>query len=514
VRIALVSEGTYPYAIGGVSTWCDQLIRGFPEHRWTMVALTVDGSERPVWPAPHNLGELLAIPIWAEVKPGRAPRGAPADRFAAAYDGLLAAMLTPHDPRSAAATVADSRFLLCLRGIYEYAADGHDPAAAITANPALGQLIDAGRDLRGLRLSLDDAVHTASLLAHLLRPLAAPPPRCDLVHASMNGLSMLVAMAAKWRDGTPVVMSEHGIYLRERYLEYLELDTPRAVRTLLLGFYRSLAGAAYLISDVLAPHSAYNRRWQQQFGADPDRIWTMYNGVEPEQFPVAESEPDHPTVVYLGRINPLKDVHTLIRAFAYVCTRVPGARLRIFGAPGPGDEAYARSCRQLVDDLGLGHAVALEGPVESAVAAYHAATVVTLTSISEGFPVAIVEAMACGRALVCTNVGGVSEAVADAGIVVAPRDHLAVADALTKVLSDHELRHRMATAARARVMQWFTLAESLRAYRRVYDSLTAEPQVALAAPPPAPLRTAATRAARTARPSAVGRFPVPAGDQP
>lgn len=511
MRIALVSEGTYPYAIGGVSTWCDQLIRGFPEYRWEMVALTVDGTEQPVWAAPANLDALHRIPVWGAAGPARSARPEYSARFAAGYDMLLGAMLAGYEIRSSAAAVAQSRFVLGLRAVYEYAEGGGDLCAAITSNAALGQLVDAARRHRGWDVSLAEAAQAADILGHLLGPLAVPPPRCDVVHASMNGLSMLVAMAAKWRDGTPVVMSEHGIYLRERYLEYVESDLTAPVRTLLLGFFRSLAAAGYLIADVLAPHSGYNRRWQQQFGADPDRIWTMYNGVDLDHFPVADAEPAQPTVVYLGRINPLKDVHTLIRAFAGVRTRVPGARLRIFGAAAPADEAYARSCRQLVDDLGLGRTVTFEGPVESPVTAYHAATVVTLTSISEGFPVAIVEAMACGRPLVCTNVGGVSEAVADAGLVVAPRNPGAVAEALVTVLTDHERRRRMAQAARLRVSQWFTLAESLRAYRQVYETVTARPEQIPTAPQPQ--MQPATVASRPVRTRVVGRVPVlPAGD--
>ncbi|NUT32332.1 MAG: GT4 family glycosyltransferase PelF [Hamadaea sp.] len=511
MKIALVSEGTYPYAIGGVSTWCDQLIRGFPEYRWEMVALTVDGTEQPVWSAPDNLDALHQIPVWGAPRPGRPARPGYDARFAAGYETLLAAMLAGYEIRSSAAAVAQSRFVLGLRAVYDYAAGGGDIYAAVTSNAALGQVVDAARRLRGWTVSLAEATQAADILGHLLRPLAVAPPRCDVVHASMNGLSMLVAMAAKWRDGTPVVMSEHGIYLRERYLEYAESDLTPAVRTLLLGFFRSLAAAGYLIADVLAPHSGYNRRWQQQFGADPDRIWTMYNGVDLDRFPVADAEPAEPTVVYLGRINPLKDVHTLIRAFATVGTRVPGARLRIFGAAGPGDEEYADSCRQLVDDLGLGRHITFEGSVESPVTAYHAATVVTLTSISEGFPVAIVEAMACGRPLVCTNVGGVSEAVADAGLVVAPRNPGAVADALVTVLTDDQRRRRMAGAARQRVAQWFTLAESLRAYRRVYETVTTRPELIHAASPPqvfpAPIPVAPARA------RVVGRVPaLPSGD--
>ena len=75
MKIALVSEGTYPYAMGGVSVWCDQLIRGLPDYRWEVIALTVDGSERPAWPAPDNLDEVRSIPLWSYApQVGGAPR--------------------------------------------------------------------------------------------------------------------------------------------------------------------------------------------------------------------------------------------------------------------------------------------------------------------------------------------------------------------------------------------------------------------------------------------------------
>ena len=64
MRIALVSEGTYPFVVGGVSVWCDQLIRGMPQHDWQVVALTVDGAETPLWEQPPNLTTVRKIPLW------------------------------------------------------------------------------------------------------------------------------------------------------------------------------------------------------------------------------------------------------------------------------------------------------------------------------------------------------------------------------------------------------------------------------------------------------------------
>ncbi|WBB80493.1 GT4 family glycosyltransferase PelF [Micromonospora sp. WMMD882] len=485
MRIALVSEGTYPYAMGGVSIWCEQLIRGMPDYRWEVVALTVDGTEKPVFDRPANLDRVHSIPLWGGRPSGRRPQrgtlvpsGRPGAGFVESYEVFLRALVTPlESTRSQAGAVNRSTFLLALRGLFEYAADGGDLSGGVLSNQALGMMLDAWQTLRvdetGPPLTVADALEAAWLIAHMLRPLSAPPVRADIVHSSMNGLATLVGMAATWTYGTPLVLSEHGIYLRERYISYLHDKAPHAVRVLVLSFFRSLAGAAYLITGALAPHSQYNRRWQLHNGADPDRMWTMYNGVDPEEFPPARSEPEVPTISFMGRVDPLKDLHTLIRAFALVRQEIPAARLRIFGGTPAANKVYHESCLTLIDELGLtGHAT-LEGRVGSAVEAYHAGSLVALTSISEGFPYTVVEAMACGRPTVCTNVGGVAEAVGDTGIVVPPRDVAAVAAACVKLLSDTELRLRLGAVARQRVLDRFTLQRSLQAYRDIYDLLVA-----------------------------------------
>ena len=477
MRVALVSEGTYPYAMGGVSIWCEQLIRGIPDYRWEVVALTVDGAERSVFAPPVNLDRVHSIPLWG-ARPGRSGPGAsrPGAAFTESYEVFLRALVTPLEAnQSDQGAASRSLFLLALRGLYEYAAAGGDLSAALLSNEAAAMTLAAWHELRvdetGPAPTVADASQAGWLIEHMLRPLSAPVIEADIVHCSMNGLSTLPAMAAKWRHGTPLVMSEHGIYLRERYISYLHDDASRAVRVLALSFFRSLAGAAYLITDVLAPHSAYNRRWQLHNGADPDRMWTMYNGVEPADFPAATSEPEVPTISFMGRIDPLKDLHTLIRAFALVREQVPAARLRIFGGTPAVNRIYHESCERLVGELGLTGAAVFEGRIGNAVDAYHAGSIVALTSISEGFPYTVVEAMACGRTTVCTNVGGVSEAVGDTGIVVAPRDHAAVAEACVRLLRDDELRHRLGVAARARVLEHFTLSQSLQMYRNVYEGL-------------------------------------------
>jgi glycosyltransferase involved in cell wall biosynthesis len=481
VRIALVSEGTYPFAMGGVSVWCDQLIRGLTQHEWEVVALTVNGAERAVWPAPDNLTAVRTIPLWGPHATLR--RRKPGDAFMTPYADLVASLLKPVATDTDRASADRIRFLNGLKGLHDIA-QREDVAAAMTSGVALSLLMDEWNALYGDGLSLADALDVALLLEHMLRPLFAEPVEADIVHASMNGLSMLVAMAAKWRYGSPVIMSEHGIYLRERYLAYLHQDAPHAVKVLVLSFFRLLAGAGYLVADALAPHSAYNRRWQLQNGADARTMWTMYNGVSPDLFPAAQGEPEVPTIVFMGRIDPLKDLHNLVWAFSLVVAEMPAARLRIFGGTPDENRTYRDSCVKLIEDLALTSSITLEGPVGSPVDAYHAGSIVVLSSISEGFPYSVVEAMACQRTVVCTDVGGVKEAVGRTGLVVPPRNSPALAHACLRLLRDDALRRSLAVDARLRIMEYFTLDHSLMAYSRLYDNLSGDsPETAPASTP-------------------------------
>ncbi|WP_158889499.1 GT4 family glycosyltransferase PelF [Amycolatopsis anabasis] len=467
LRVALVAEGSYPFFPGGVSLWCQQLIHGMPEHTFTAVAITVDGTERGTWPAPDNLAEVVNLPLWGPA-PRRARRRAPA-RFAETHRAFLGALL--------AARPSGDEFAAVLRELFGYGQDGV-LGRALVSNDAVDRLLRAGRDAGLTGLSLRDAVAVADQFEHLLRPLSRPPVRADVCHLAMNGISALVGMTAQWAHGTPVVMSEHGVYLRERYLAAAGEPGSHPAKTLMLRFFRALACAAYRTVDVLAPHSTYNRRWQLYNGADAARMRTMYNGIDPADFPEAGAEPERPTIVFVGRIDPLKDLHTLIRAFALVRERLPDACLRMFGPVPAGNEGYHRGCVRLIDELGLTGAATFEGRVPRQYDAYRAGHLVALTSVSEGFPYTVVESMATGRPQVCTDVGGVSEAVGDAGFVVPPRDHTAVGEACLRLLADAGLRGRLGRLARERVLTEFTLDQWNDAYRAIYADLTRAPEAA------------------------------------
>ncbi len=467
--IALLAEGTYPYHPGGVSVWCDQLVRGLAPHRFAVHAITARPGGTPVWEIPDNVVGIYSVPLW-----GPTPRVARKVRNSSELRSTFRQLAT-----SLFEEGGEDDFLDALRQLF--ALSRQTPVAgALRSTESMEVLLDvmrAGPDDRvciaePAPVTVSDARLALELIEHQLRPLFAPAPEADLCHATANGLSILLALAAKWSRDTPLVMSEHGIYLRERYLSYGHESHSTPLRSIMLQFFKRLTWAGYQIASAIAPGSEYNRQWQETNGAAPERINAIYNGVEVANFVASPCEPEVPTLVWLGRIDPLKDVETLIRSFAKVHDVLPTARLRIFGGASPGNQEYLDRCIALRDSLGLVDSAIFEGRAPSVLEAFHAGHIVLLTSISEGFPYSLIEAMASGMPTVATDVGGVREATGDAGLIVPPKNPEKTAEACLRLLSDADLRHAMGRAARARILSLFTLEQSLAIFGDLYREVT------------------------------------------
>ncbi|GAA2885792.1 hypothetical protein GCM10010472_49980 [Pseudonocardia halophobica] len=467
MKVSLVTEGTYPIQSGGVSGWCEQLIRGLPEVSFEVVALSGSGREPAVFTVPDNVTAVQRIGLWAPPPRDRRVPRAVGSRFAIAYEELLEAMLGD-GPHSAAG------FESAVRALHALAAET-PLVPLLRGQRAVDLFVDVwARHRTGddEALSVGDALAVTELMEHFLRPLGMPVLRTDLVHATANGPGALMGLLAKWAHGTPVLLSEHGVYLRERMLAIRRSGDSRAARAAQIRFFLRLTELCYRHADLVAPVSGFNGRWARRGGAAPERVRTMHNGVDPAALPLLTEEPAEPTIAFVGRIDPLKDIELLVTAFAQVRRAIPAARLRLFGGVPAGNEDYARRCEARVSELGLGDAVTFEGPISPVTEAFRRGHLVVLSSRSEGLPLTIIEAAMSGRATVATDVGGMAEAVGDGGLVVPAGDAPAFAAACIRLLRDHELRHELAGRGRRRALELFTLERFAENFRSVYVSLT------------------------------------------
>ncbi|MGA5869528.1 GT4 family glycosyltransferase PelF [Streptomyces cinereoruber] len=488
-HVTMLTEGTYPHVHGGVSTWCDQLVRGMPEVRFDVLALTGSGREPVTWDLPSNVVRHTAFPLWgpAPVRARRAPRGEERRRFLDTYERLLLSLLDPGTGYDFGTS------------LYELAALARQGrlTAALRSEAALRSLMWTWAmphlPTRAARPTVHDALTATDLLEHALRPLAARISTGGVAHAVSSGLATLPALAAQHFEGVPFLLTEHGIYLRERYLGYRTEKQSWPVKALMLAFYRELNTLGYRKADLITPCNQYNRRWEERGGAPADRIRTVYNGVDPALFPEAGPEPATPTLSWCGRVDPIKDLETLIRAYAICRAELPALRLRLFGPVPAGNEDYLTRMEKLAAELGVTDGVTFEGRVADVPSAYAAGSVVVLSSISEGFPFSLIEAMSCGRVTVSTDVGGVREAVGDTGIVVPPREPAVMAAALSALLRDGARRAELGRLARQRVVDRFTLRRSVDGFRRIYRELAGADPSPRPDPERRPVRAPAVR---------------------
>jgi glycosyltransferase involved in cell wall biosynthesis len=191
------------------------------------------------------------------------------------------------------------------------------------------------------------------------------------------------------------------------------------------------------------------------------------NGVD--QPPAPTPAPANATVVAVGRVDPLKDVHTMLHVAAEVTSRMPEATFRYYGPVTQGQEAYGRSCHELHARLGLGDRFQFMGPTNDPNGVIRDADLVLMTSISEGLPMALLEAMSQARPVVSTGVGGVPEVVRGCGMVAAPGDTHALALSTLTLLRNPQLASELGSRGHARVQRVFARSASLTGYRDLFQ---------------------------------------------
>jgi hypothetical protein len=505
----MTTEGTYPYAAGGVSTWCDALLRNTPEVRYILLPIMMNPHIEARFEPPSNVGAIVNVPLWGIEEPAEF---AAETTFAELYERK----------RGTTDEEIEAEFLPPFRAFLDLVNSGTDPAAF---GRVLVQLEDyfARRDysvtmksrpvwlafVATMQLfarraaaslppdarehqmpSVFDLTECLRWLYRFLIVLTVRVPEVSVTHTTAAAFCGVPCITAKVRRGTPMIVTEHGVYLREQNLFLSRFKRLFFCKQFLLNLITAVVRANYFHADVVAPVCHYNTRWELAHGTPQHKVRVIYNGVDPEVFVAGAKRSGPPHVVATARIDPLKDIETFLRVAARVRETHRDVRFTVFGSVA--DQPYYEKCLALRSELGLDGAVTMGAVAEDVVAAYRDADVVLLTSISEAFPYSVIEAMACERAVVASDVGGVGEAVEECGMLVRPRDVEGFATAVRQLLDDPALRARIGRRARARVLEEFRLDHSIQSYLDLYQRLgQSHPRGAAAQAPdarqPAPL---------------------------
>lgn len=492
--VCLIVEGTYPFVTGGVSAWVDQLIRALPDLSFAILHIAATEEARPpmAYPLPANVIEMTVVGIHGGVE--------------SLPSGVRLAPETWETVRAFHDTMIDGRGADLgglLRVLAPTPESGPSPHDFIHDKPSWN-VVRGLYEARAPSVSFIDYFWTYRF-THLpiFRLMRTQVPKARVYHTVSTGWAGLAAAIVRARSGRPMLLTEHGIYARERRMEidqaewiYAQREAPMSL-SLGAGFFKELwvrlfarlSALTYAHADLIVTIFEGNRRAQIQDGADPQRTVVIPNGIDVERFASLGRESAAPgsfRVGLIGRVVPIKDVKTFIRAVRILAEAAPGTTAKVVG-PTDEDPEYVAECRALVASLGLQERIEFTGRADVQ-QHYQRLDALVLTSVSEGLPLVVLEAAAAGIPVVASDVGACREllegrtaddrALGPSGLVTGIADPGDTAGALLTLARDPALREEMGQAGRARVCAHYQEADLVRRYREIYDRLLTIPPAA------------------------------------
>ena len=463
MKICLVLEGSYPYTMGGVSNWVEGLIRSAPEHEfvlWTVSDLE-EKRGKFVFEIPPNVSAIeecfLDTALRMKVSRNQNPRFTEEEQTqieqlirCQSPDWELLLKTIKNDSRNPLQLFMSEDFLSILKRFCE-----HDfPFAGFA-----------------------DLYWTVrSMFLPLLFLLTQPFPQADIYHSVSTGYAGVLGALAALQHNKPYVLSEHGIYTREREEEILRADW-------VVPYFKEL----WISMFYMYSRFAYQQAWrvtslfkrasliQQDIGCPAKKCEIIGNGIEVARFASIPPKQDDGwiDIAAIVRVTPIKDIKTMIYTFSRLKQEVPNVRLHILGGYDE-DDTYYQECLSLIEYLDVPE-IHFAGVVD--VPKYLERIDFTLlTSISEGQPFAILESLAAGRPLVATDVGSCREliegedgdAFGAAGIFTPPMHQTELLNALIEMCRNKKMRDEMGLAGAQRIKKLHPLGEMVKKYLNVY----------------------------------------------
>ena len=467
----MLTEGTYPYAVGGVSSWCDVVIGRLTQTEWDILPIVAGGRRwKQHYQLPPNARLLRPIELWTQDAPPRRMPRRQTDRRISIPAQLLRGLIPWDGDRDTLIRA----LVQCRRRPQQIRREFRSRDAWETYVRVLQEVLEIPHK-DSAPAPIYDAIEAArlyQLLYWVARTAAVPTPPCALLHVTAAGWAAIPALVHKALHGTPILLTEHGVYVREAYLASVR-DTAATLgeKHMSTRIALGLTRAVYEAADVIAPVTEANAAWERALGVDGAKIRVIPNGIDPPGG--LTDAPNAQRVVAVGRIDPLKDVQTLLLVASEVTRRLPNARFEHWGPPTAGEEAYASACERMHRQLGLGERFRFMGRTTDPHAAIRSADVLLMTSISEAMPMTLLEAMAQGRPAVATAVGGIPGVLHGCGIVVPPGDVHALSGAVVTLLRKPDLAAAMGSRGHARLHERYTLERCTESYRQVIGKLIA-----------------------------------------
>lgn len=468
MRICIISEGCYPYVAGGVSSWIHSMIKAFPKVEFSILTVITDRSLSGcfVYNLPENVVQVSEVYLndddWQPRKRG---------------------FRIPKDARRALRSLMLGRDV-DWDGVFDFFRK---------ERPSLNDLL-MGTDLYGVirelydkefpEITFTDFLWTMrSVYLPLFQILGSDVPKADIYHCVATGYAGILGCMAQHFHGGQLILSEHGIYTREREEELIKAEWLQGFyKNIWIDHFKKMSQVIYDRADIVTSLFEQACGLQRELGCPAEKQVITPNGIDVSRFENIPGKAEDDAYVEVGafvRITPIKDIKTLIQAFARAKAMDGRLRLWIMGPDGE-DPDYAAECREYVDYLGLKDVI-FTGRIQTT--EYIGRMDMTiLTSISEGQPLVILESFAAKKPAIATDVGNCrglicgedGDALGDAGFVAHIMNTSELGAAMLD-LAQHPMRaSEMGFTGYKRLMGKYTLAHMQKTYEGLYRQLAAK----------------------------------------
>jgi len=479
-KVLLINWDCYPnFATGGVYTWTKTLIDSMTDYEFIVINELSNPNSNSVYTIPKNVTTVMEVPIFGatryeefckrdnnlQTRILRTTQHVIKEKFIPLYQEFMKSVLSDRcNPQVLADLVIKLHDLLVqydAKKCLEHPLTWDIFIEYLNKEPIYGSM------------TFKEALTAFQLIQRNIQLFSIEVPKVDIIHCSLAWLPSLVAVYAKKESNCPLIITEHGVAFRELLLYYNAFLFDEPSKVFWKVFSHNIVRVVYYVADVINPVCEANKNWEKSLGADPSKIKVIYNGVNTSRFkPMqVERESKRPTVVTVARVDVFKDIVCLIQAINYAKEQIPDIQCLIYGTSS--DLDYSLRCLKTVKDLQLEDHVKFMGGTKEPEKVYNQADIIAISSITEGFPFTIIEAMACGKAVVASDVGGVREALDGCGLLVRSRRPHELAQGMVKLLKDEKLRQKFEAAAIKKVRDEFTLEKCVENFKNEYESLTA-----------------------------------------
>lgn len=474
MKICIVAEGCYPYMVGGVSGWINSMIRSFPNVEFIVLAIVADRKQRGrfAYELPDNLTEVYEVYLedldWSLNRKEKHNSRLKQEE----YQELLHMVLN-----------SKTNWNVIFSMFHRESLSVDD----LLMGPDFFQIAKKCYESRYPNIVFSDFLWTLrSIYLPLFLVLKTNVPKADLYHCVATGYAGVLGSMAKFFHGAGLLISEHGIYTREREEEIIKADWVKGIyKNIWIDQFKKMSSLAYENADMVTSLYAHAKELQLELGCPEEKIRVTPNGIHVENLEELPGKTDEDqnwiNVGAVLRVTPIKDVKTMIQAFAFAKKEVSNLKLWIMG-PCDEDKKYADECFELVQMLGVKD-IEFTGRIQ--VKEYLGRMDFTiLTSISEGQPLTILESFAAGKPVIATDVGncrdliyGENDTFGAAGILTHIMNLEEISQAMVELAKNESRRLTMGEAGHKRVNAFYRMDQMHKVYEDIYKQFAEKKQL-------------------------------------